>query len=274
MKNADNLRKVQLIQFDILKETVRICKKNNLKYYLIGGSLIGAVRHKGFIPWDDDIDVAIPREDYDKFIQLATSQMKEKYKLEHYTINPNYRFYLLNVVDKTAKIVIQRVTPLESNVGIDILPIDGIPNNRFVRMIYKFKILYYRALAGLFNVKYIRDKKRSLIEKILIRIGKIINFEKILNIRKIREKNDKLVRKYKYDECEFVGTFFGNYGFHEIVPKTFFGKGSTVEFEKEKFNAPQHVHKYLTHMYGDYMKLPPESKRIGHHILKIIKKDD
>ena len=266
----NNLRKVQLIQLDILNKVVDICNKNNIEYFLIGGTLIGAVRHKGFIPWDDDIDIAIKRDDYDKFIVIANRELKKPYKIEHYSVDDSYRFYLANVVNTSVKVTQKKINSITSNVWIDILPIDGVPNNIIIRQLFKFKILYYRALVGFINIDIIRDKDRSLVEKILIKIGKIVPIGKILNLRKIRIKNDKMLRKYSYDKCNLVGTFFGNYGFHEIVPKEMFGKGSKVLFEGKEYNAPEQLDEYLTHMYGGDFELPNDNERIGHHIINII----
>ena len=264
-----NLRKVQKIQIDILNECVKICNKYNITYYLIGGTLIGAIRHKGFIPWDDDIDIAIKREEYDKFIEYAENELKSPYKLEHFTTDNDYKLYLANIVNTDITVEIKRETTMVSNVGIDVMPIDGIPSGKLSIMLYKFRILYYRCLAGFVNIKIIRSMKRNIIEKILIGVAKIIPFNKFINLKKVRIKNDNFVRKYKYDKCEYVGTIFGNYGFHEIVPKDYFGNGSIVTFEGKEYLAPEKVDEYLTHMYGDYMKLPPEEKRVGHHISKI-----
>ena len=257
-ENISKLRKVQLEQLKMLDEVVRLCKKHNLDYYLIGGTLIGSQRHKGFIPWDDDIDIAMKRNDYDKFINIAQKELKKPYKILHYSTDNEYSFYL-----------IMKETPITANVSIDILPIDGIPNNKIMRVIHKLKVYYYRCLAGFVNIKKIRKKKRSIIEKILIKFGNITNIGKRIDLKKVRVKNDRFVRKYKYDDSKMVGTFYGNYGFHEVVPKKYFGNGSTVEFESKRYQAPEMVHEYLTHMYGDYMTLPPKSKRVGHHIKKI-----
>ena len=113
--------------------------------------------------------------------------------------------------------------------------------------------------------------KRNIIQRILIFLGKTFNLGKLVDLKKVRIKNDNYLRKYKYEDSKYVGTFFVNFGFHEVVTKDYFGNGSVVEFEGKKYSAPEKVDIYLTHMYGDYMKLPPEDKRVGHHIIKIDK---
>lgn len=272
MKDVSLLRELQLLQLELLDKCVDICNRNNIKYYLIGGTLIGAVRHKGFIPWDDDIDIAIERSDYNKFISIAKEELKDPYGVVHYTTDDNYRFYLVNIVNKNVNVTIQKETPITSNISIDILPIDGIPNNKFMMYVHKFRIYYYRCLAGFVNIDYIRNKKRSFIEKIMILIGKKIRIGRIIDLKKVRIKTDEYVEKYKYDDCRMVGTFFGNYGFHEVVPKDYFGDGCEVLFEGKKYMAPSKVDEYLTHMYGEYMSLPPKEKQVGHHIISVEKK--
>ncbi len=260
------LREIQLKQLDLLKETVRLCDLYEIPYYLIGGTLIGAVRHKGFIPWDDDIDVAIPRPAYERFIRIASTELDKKYIAEHYSTEDGYREYLLHITDPSAIISVSKVKNIESGVYIDILPIDGIPSGIVKRAVYKFNILRFRALAGLVNIDVIRDKKRTTVEKVIIGFGRIIRIGKLMNLKKIRKRTDKYVKKFAYEDCTDVGTIFGNYGFHEIVPKDFFGKGVKVTFEGMSFNAPSRTHEYLQHMYGDYMTPPPESERMGHHV--------
>ncbi|MCQ2538621.1 MAG: LicD family protein [Lachnospiraceae bacterium] len=260
------LREIQLKQLELLVETVRLCNKYDIPYYLIGGTLIGAVRHKGFIPWDDDIDVAIPRPSYERFIKIARTELDKKYILEHYSTTEGYGEYLLHITDPNVIISVNKVKNIESGVYIDILPIDGIPSEPVRLFFYKLQILKFRALAGLVNIDSIRDKERTGIEKLIIAFGKMTRIGKLLNLKKIRKKTDEYVQQFSFDECEKVGTIFGNYGFHEIVPKDFFGKGVEVTFEGKKFIGPSRTHEYLQHMYGDYMSPPPESERIGHHV--------
>ncbi len=266
MEPAD-IRRVQLIQLELLKQFVNICDKHDIPYYLIGGTLIGAVRHHGFIPWDDDIDIAVQRKDYDRLIPILQRELPAPLIPEHYSVTKGYTEYLLHITDPREKITVEKVKDIESGVYIDVLPIDGIPSKKPQALLYKFNILKFRALAGFKNIDVIRDKDRSFAEKVLIAFGRIVPVGKLIDLKKVREKTDRYVRRFSYDRCRMVGTIFGNYGFHETVPKKYFGKGSKVTFEGTEFNAPEMVHEYLTHMYGDYMTLPPEEERKGHHIL-------
>ncbi|MBR6358342.1 MAG: LicD family protein [Lachnospiraceae bacterium] len=266
MSETQDLRRIQLKELELLKEFVRICDKYRIPYFLIGGTLIGAVRHKGFIPWDDDIDVAVEREDYERLIGILDAELEHGFKAEHYSLTPGYTEYLMHITDPSEQITVTKIKNIESGIFIDILPIDGIPDGKIPFLLYKFNILKFRALAGLKNIDRIRDKKRSAAERLIIFIGRMIPIGRLLSLKKIRRETDRYVRRFRVSDHDKVGTIFGNYGFHEIVPKRMFGKGSKVIFEGCEFNAPELTHEYLTHMYGDYMTPPPENERKGHHL--------
>ena len=272
--NNEELRKLQLIELDMLQELKRICEKHKIKYYIIGGTLLGAKRHGGFIPWDDDIDVAMPRKDYDYFISIAGKELKAPIKVNHYTLKgSDTTKYVAGVVNPEVIVYEDRATEFSQYVWIDILPIDALPNSWLGEKIYKFRTYYYRALSGFVNIDKIRSIKRKWYEEVLIKFARIVPIGKMLNLTKIRNKMDKMFRSQNYAKADFVGTFLGRYSFHEVVPKSYFGEGAMIDFEGIPFNAPEKLEEYLTHMYGDYMKLPPEDKRKP-HIVKVEYKNE
>jgi len=266
----EKLRKLQLAELEILKVFIKVCEENGLKYYLIGGSLLGAVRHKGFIPWDDDIDIGMPRDDYDKFEKIINNFLPNNMKYINFKYLDEPTIYYarmeseeIEINDNSAMIKRKR------NAWIDIHPFDGMPNNIIGEKLHHLHVLFQRMLIQYSKYSVIVNqelKNRPLIEKILIKLGKIINFEKILNTKKCLMKFDKILKKYKYTESKKVANFIGANKYKEIFPKELFENTSEYEFEGIKVIAPKEYDKILSHLYGDYMKLPPEEERNKHII--------
>lgn len=264
----DDLRKLQLIDLEILIEVDRICKESNINFFMIGGTLLGSIRNKGFIPWDDDIDIAMNREDYDKFLALSSNVLDSKYKIINFKTDENYHYYITRVANKKTKVVEIRNKNLNETTfaSIDIFPIDGTPNNYFLRNVYYFRIMYRRALMALCYKKNIdQTRKRGFFEKLLLKIVLLLPIDKIFSpyIQKI--KIDNLLKKQKVENSQNIGTIMGAYRIKEIVPKSFFGEGKLYEFEGYYFNGPEKADEYLTHMYGDYMTPPAENDRKTHY---------
>lgn len=268
-KEVNKLREVQI---SILIEVVRICKENNLRYFLVGGTALGAVRHKGFIPWDDDIDIALPREDYKKLINLCKDNLDKQMFLQTYNTDKEYP-YLFSKVRANNTVFLQTALKelnIHHGIYIDIFPLDGCSNNSAER-IKQLKIINrYQTLLRLTygNLLKSNDMRHSGMPKIirssiknLIRITLTLIYPK----EKIRRKIENLVSIYKYEESEMVINYFGAWGEKEVVPKRFLAEGIEKEFEGHFFNIPKEYHEYLTCIYGNYMKLPPEDKRVSHH---------
>ena len=253
----------------ILKEFLKIVEKYDLKYYIIGGSFLGAIRHKGFIPWDDDMDIAMPRKDFNKFMQVANENLPQNMELITFKNDTNNRYYLPKIINKDIEIVEKRNEECgkKINLFIDIFPIDGMPNGFIARKIHCSRIMIQRMLLAWYYINEIdKDKKRKKYEKILIRLGKMLPTKKIINCKKVLNKIDRLLQKYKYESSKYVGTIMGAYKTREIVPKEFFGKPTEYEFEGLKLNGPEKFDEYLTHMYGDYMT-PPKNKVANQHLV-------
>ena len=258
----DELHKTEL---ELLRRFVDICNANNITYYIIGGTLLGAVRHGGFIPWDDDIDVAVPRDDYYRLIKVMRKIEDDDIGLLYYRDNPNLYFYPAKVISKKYRIQDVRMKDGFSYPWIDVLPIDGRPDKPLKYRMFKLRMDYYRLLLGLYYIDNLRDIKRSLAQRIVIKAGKVLRIGKYVNPTKVKDKIDRTLSSNRIEDCSWVGTCMGAYYFHEFVPKWMFGKGSTVRFCDMEVNAPELIDPYLRHMYGDYMTPPEEKDRQAVH---------
>ena len=263
------LKMVHKNALDIAKDFDNYCKKNNLKYYMIGGTFLGSIRHKGFIPWDDDMDIAMPREDYEEFLKKYP---QDKYLILNYKTHPEYKYYISKLCSK--KYVIKEKTGNTVNLFVDIFPIDGMPNNKLLKKIHCLRILYHRMkLSFFYNDTIDKNKKRKFYEKILIVLATRIPFKKLINPSKEKYKIDKLLMKYSFYKSNYSGTIMGAYREREIVKTKLFGQPTLYKFEDTKLYGPERFDEYLTHIYGDYMSLPPKEKQICGHIDEIYIKE-
>ncbi len=264
MNNMDLLHQVDL---DIAKAVVSVCDKHNLTYYMLGGSMLGAIRHKGFIPWDDDIDFGMPRDDYEKFLELAPQELPGYLKMVNYRNDPNYMYYITRILDTQTKVIEERIgnESKYTNASIDIFPIDGTPNNSLLRKIYFFRVLYHRALMSLcYKDSIDRKRKRSKKERLLLWVMEKIPVEKLTTPYKQKCKIDKLLRSQPIEGAKYIGNIMGAYRTKEIVPAEYYGEGAMYPFEDTQFRGLAMYHEYLSYTYGDYMQLPPEDSRKTH----------
>lgn len=258
-----SIKEIQKIDFKMMNEFVKICDKYKLTYYIIGGTLLGAIRHTGFIPWDDDMDIAMPRKDYEKFLEIASKELPQDLELVTFKNNKKYRYYLPRIINKKYEIIEKRYEKIgeKSNIFIDIFPIDGSPNNKILRQVFYFKILFHRLLVSWYYIDTIDPcKKRRKLEKILIEVGKILPIKKIVNPEKELLKIDNILKKYDIKKSDYIGTIMGAYRTLEMVPKNYFGKPTKYKFEGVKLYGPEKYHEYLTHIYGDYRKEPEDKQ--------------
>lgn len=261
------MNELQSCQLNILKEFIKVCKNNNLRYYLVGGTCLGAVRHKGFIPWDDDIDVAMPREDYDKFITLQ-KEFNEPYFIQTYKSDKNYIYNYAKVRDSSTTFIENffACTQMNHGVWIDVFPLDGMsyeikPAIKFAK---KVKATWHQAF-----LMYLPSLKRKIRLKTLwkdIPLNIIAYLFFFLNVGHYRNKLvDKKVTKIKYEDAVLVGNFFGTNAKKEAMPKEIFLEGSIGTFEEIEVTLPKDVDKYLTLLFNNYMQLPPVKQQVGHH---------
>lgn len=264
MSSENKLDELHRVETELLAETVKLFEKHDIKYYAIGGTLLGAIRHGGFIPWDDDIDLAVPREEYVRLIEIMRHEENPIVGMKYYRDEPQLYYYPMRLVHKGYITDDPRDVTGKCNPWIDVFPIDGWTEGKIGGRIFKAKMMTYRLLLALHYSDNLRDIKRSKIERIIIKTAQITHIGKLINPTKVKDKIDKTLSANKISKCHIVGTCMGAYFFHEFVPRSYFGEGTTVTFEGIEVKAPVKVHKYLTHMYGNYMELPPEDKRIIH----------
>lgn len=262
------IEEIHQIDLKIFKEFKKICDENNLKYYVIGGTFLGAVRHKGFIPWDDDMDIAMPRNDFEKFKKIYNKYLPKNMSLITFENNEKYRYYLPRIVDLNTEIIEKRYSKLneKSHLFIDIFPIDGTPNNSIIRKIYYLRILFNRMLVSWYYIDTIDpSRKRTKFEKILIFLGNVLPTKKMINPKRKLKKIDNMMKKYEMSKSKYSGTIMGAYRTKEIVPTEYFGKPTYYDFEDIQVFGPEKYDEYLTHMYGNYMEIPKDVSTNEHY---------
>ena len=260
------LSSLQKQDLEILKWFHKTCTDNSLRYYLVAGSMLGAVRHKGFIPWDDDIDVAMPRRDYEKFLEIAPGLMPEKYYLE----TPREEKHIMivaNIISKQGGFVLNNAEKaVHTGAWIDIMVIDGVPKPGLKRTWHWYR---YLALRSLFQISHFdeivdQNRKRPAHEKLIIKIAKITHMQKRLNPVKINAKLERHLRKVDFDGSEYAATYCGIYRKKEIVPREWYGNITKYAFEDFEAYGLSDADKYLTQLYGDYLT-PPKDTSVSKH---------
>lgn len=255
-----SLRELQLCQLDIALEIKQICEKNNIPYFLIGGTLLGAVRHQGFIPWDDDLDIGFLRRDYDRFIEACKKDLGDDFFLQTFETDENYGLPFGKVMLKGTKFqeAVASQSGAKDMIFVDIFPYDNLPTSsilikwNFIIQDLAKKLLQYR-------VGYDMSQRSShkVLHKFLKKISKLFSKEVLI------QTIEKAQKKYNNISSTVVINYNGAYRDKERVNLT---EGYTVlPFEGYEFNVPSAWKELLTNMYGNYMQLPPVEKRGNRH---------
>lgn len=266
-----DIRKLQLEELEILKEFVRICEKHSLRYYLLGGTMLGAVRHQGFIPWDDDVDVCMPREDMNILLALPERAFSKGFKLEYFTNNDQYRYPWPRITRDRIKIINRSANiPRVENAWIDVIPLDGFPDDFFGRFVHKIKLSFWWNFNQILQYDYLVDqrRKRGKMGKLFVKTaGKAKYLGKIFDYRKcLKKMNDQLMKYPYYSDTKDVINYLAAYGFDEIFPRKSIGKGTKLQFEDCELVVPEDYAAICKIIYGDtYMQLPPEDERNKHN---------
>lgn len=262
------LRDIQLIELEILKEIDRICKKNNIEYFLDSGTVLGAVRHKGFIPWDDDIDIGMTRKNYEKFLKIAPKELKIDYFLQN-TQTEKECPQLYTKIKKNNTLYVSwacRNLNIHQGIYVDIFPYDYCSDNISSKKLIK----KYKFLNKIFTYKAIPDRAKLPEKNIKWIIGSVFRrllyymlflFPKQVLLKEIQ----KIINKFNFEEGNCLISLTQEaimFKKEEIEPLSY------IEFEKIKFPVPNNTDIYLSKLYENYMKLPPIDKRKGHPIYK------
>ncbi len=261
------LSNVQVIIWDIMKYLKQYLEDNKITYYMLGGTLLGAVRHKGFIPWDDDIDIGIPRNEYEDFINNISKKLPKHLELHTYKNNKDHHYYFSRIVDTRHSL--KRTGSLvdrNEELWIDIFPLDGMPNNFMLRKIHMLRLLYTRAMYHIscFDKVNLKRPGRPLSERIIIKFVMITGFGRKTDMYHWLDKIDKLLKKYPIEKSNWVVNFMGQYKFKEMFPKSYYGEGKFYKFEDNKLFGPADYDAVLTQQYGDYMTPPKDQDKNAH----------
>lgn len=264
-----NTIEVKQIQLAILTAIHNYCVANNIRYSLAYGTLLGAVRHKGYIPWDDDIDIMMPRKDYDIFVANFED---ETYGISECTKSENYFIPFAKVYDHRT-VLIENTDAANTTIGvnIDVFPIDNIPDNiKDAKHLLRDKGLW----NVIYNLKVIRiNKSRSILKNIILALSKVVLSP--ISFKHVVRKLDFYSTKYKGAHSQRSGVLApcGGNSKKEIWPSEIFDHYTELLFEGQQFNVVSDYDLVLKSMYGDYMQLPPEEKRVTHHDYRAYKKD-
>ncbi len=256
----EELRKLQLIELDILKEVDRVCRENNITYYLGEGTLLGAIRHQGFIPWDDDVDILMPRADLEKFMKICDEKLKSNFKFQYFHNVPSYwvQSPKVRLLDKT-EFTQSELKKYTNDVGpyIDIFPLDYTSEDFALTKKQDKYIKRHRRVLFIKTgfAKYMSWKQRILQV-----------YAKFISVKTIHNKMIKMATKYSNGSKKYLSNFGSYYDIHkETYPAEVFGQPKYVKFEDAKFPVPSDYEYVLTTTYGNYMELPPEKDRAARH---------
>ncbi len=253
-------REGQLVLLNILNEFDDFCRHNNLKYYLTGGTLLGAARHQGFIPWDDDIDVVMPRKDYDKFIHLYSVEQNENYFIKEVSLN-NSPYPFIKMEDRRYSIANSKTT-IHDHAWIDILPFDGMKDDKeYLEKTFKRTHKWGWTIELANDSGLWIDKNPA---KIIKRAVQGI-YGKLRGDRYFGHKIDTEARRFSVEESDYVGCVaWGLYGEKEIMPKSEYLIEDKLIFEGKLYPVPHNWKYLLSQFYGNYMEMPPVEKRVSH----------
>lgn len=263
-QDIDNLRvkakKMQSIILEILCDIDDFCKKNNILWFLSGGTCLGAVRHQGFIPWDDDADIMLPRPEYERFLKLFKKEFKDKYGVGSYETDDTWKSPLAKIWSLKTTARISVFDEQEMGVFVDVFAIDGLPENQLQRSIY------YKQLETLFHLRDASVRTNYLKTERFVAIKKVAKvLVKPIGARYFSRKIIDIAKAYDVYTSRFVGvSTVCHYGERETIEREEMSSEARLPFEGHLFPVPKGYDKYLSNLYGDYMTIPKDAEENGY----------
>lgn len=263
----NDLKIIKKLELEIAMEIKRVCELYDIKYSIAFGTLLGAVRHGGFIPWDDDIDIAMLRTEYDKFLEIAYKEMNSKFEIVNYETNANMGEPFTKVMLKNT-VMLERFAKHANapcGVFVDIFPYDNTPPNILCMAIHRFCNYELRKRILLAN-NYVFEKKG--VKKLFYSLLQLTASNRKEKLIKAYRKNQGL---YNNKKTKYVTALGGNYGYKkDTVLRSWFDDFQTIDFEGVSFSAFKHTKEFLNHYYSNYMDLPPVEHRISKHSVEAL----
>lgn len=275
--NIAEFKKLQQAQLEIMDEIHRVCCENNIVYYMIGGTALGAKRHGGFIPWDLDMDIAMPRADYERFAEICDYALSERFVYRNYKNTQNHIRPHSIVCIRNTSLTLKNDkfnSPPKSygahGIYMDIFPLDVAPEDEKLQKKQSSRIKRIKKIKLLkIAYRFGNDLKNRVVKPI---ISKMIFWT---NINILNKKFDKECRRYENSGSPLWCSMASRYKYSkQCMPASVYGKPKLIKFEDREYFAPEKLEDYLERIYGDYMKLPPESERkINYEIFSDVKFD-
>lgn len=269
MENFDYLPKLHRCELLIVNEVKRLCDENGIKYFMIAGTLLGAIRHKGFIPWDDDMDIGMLREDYERFINIAKTDLDSRFFLQTPETDSAYGLNFAKILLKDT--VLEEENGSNSSVkgiSIDVFPFDAVPESAEEEKKHKRKTYFFRRLL-LAKQNYNVCSKNDYVKRAVYGVLKIISA--FYSLERLCERLDRECGRYNTPgkTPERIVNIGGAYGYDkETILREWVDSTVLLPFEEITLAAPAEYKAYLEYFYGDYMTPPPENKRYNRHSIK------
>ena len=263
-----SLREIQLAEFGVMQKLAELCNQLDLRYYLFYGTLLGAVRHQGFIPWDDDVDVAMPRPDYEKLLAYCdeNADALAPYRLMHYRKDADYIYPIARLCDTRYHVDYEGTVEYGLGLFVDIFPLDGCGNTpREAKRIHRKNDALQR-LTFLAGTDRFKPSLKGGLHRTVVKFFSYC-YAKCFGPRYFARKADRNSMAIPFETSDFISCTVW-FDWPQWFPKEWFGNDASLLFEGQPFCVPKQWEGMMKEWYGDYMCLPPENERIGHHHYK------